>query len=310
MRTICITAAPDLAAEMTRFFDGKLETCLGEVFQNAHRANATRLTVTYELESRKLIVEDDGIGIADPAILLNAGRTAWDLEKIIEPAGCGFFALLDERLFESVTVSSMDWQFLVTPEDRARLREIHCIDAPMRSSTCIELRLVRQWTLDEVKRAVESARAYYPLALSLNGMNLPARTLAGVIHITLPNIGHVYWSPENGWKHPENIETIWACKSLGYHNVDLALEAAAKAAEHPEIARVLLTGKLRWLVNPACGVRPVLPQRDRTADSEALYRAAIAIMTALIAQVVRVGTHSLKTWPDQLAEGFVPERPG
>ncbi|WP_223806856.1 ATP-binding protein [Novosphingobium sp. LASN5T] len=89
--------SPHAISKVTRIFNGTLDDIFNELFQNARRAGATRVTVTAEhMEDACLItVSDDGGGIADPVDLLSLGQSDWSDECRTreDPAGMGFFSL-------------------------------------------------------------------------------------------------------------------------------------------------------------------------------------------------------------------------
>ena len=63
MRTLYATVDDHLLSEIPRFF-GSLEVALTEIFQNAYRAGAQRVLVTWDEEARRLSIADDGPGLA------------------------------------------------------------------------------------------------------------------------------------------------------------------------------------------------------------------------------------------------------
>ena len=115
MKTLYATVDDHLLSEIPRFF-GSLEVALTEIFQNAYRAGAQHVTVTWDEAARMLSIADDGPGLADPGILLVAGRSDWD-GHVIEPAGVGAFAAL--AYAEQITYTSQgagNWRMSVTPD--------------------------------------------------------------------------------------------------------------------------------------------------------------------------------------------------
>ena len=103
-RTIRAYVAREALGKVTRMFDGSTHTQARELLQNARRAGATRVDV--ELTSdpndgtrHRTSIADDGTGIADPALLLAFGKSAWDASVAREdPAGLGLLALSRERV--------------------------------------------------------------------------------------------------------------------------------------------------------------------------------------------------------------------
>ena len=99
--TIRARVSPAAIDKVTRIFNGTLGDILGELFQNARRAGATRIVVdSYASEGERMIrIADDGKGVADPQTLLSLGQSEWSEETKLpeDPAGMGFFALAGRR---------------------------------------------------------------------------------------------------------------------------------------------------------------------------------------------------------------------
>ena len=89
--------SPHAISKVTRIFNGTLDDIFNELFQNARRAGAGRITVTAEHTAGAcfITVSDDGAGIADPVDLLSLGQSDWSDECRAreDPAGMGFFSL-------------------------------------------------------------------------------------------------------------------------------------------------------------------------------------------------------------------------
>ena len=60
--------------ELPQFFQS-LESALAEVLQNAFRAQATHVAFHYDPDGHVLTITDDGVGAADPALLLTGARS-------------------------------------------------------------------------------------------------------------------------------------------------------------------------------------------------------------------------------------------
>jgi hypothetical protein len=74
------------------------DTFIRELIQNARRAQASRVDINYDPESRTLEVADDGVGIASPEDLLVLGDSGFrkNVEQLAEerPFGMGFAAAI------------------------------------------------------------------------------------------------------------------------------------------------------------------------------------------------------------------------
>ena len=89
---------------------GGLRRALLEVFQNAYRAKATRVQIKVNANGSRLIIHDNGVGCADPQLLLHAGVSHIAQPHVIDPAGWGFFSLFNNEVIRAITVESHDWR--------------------------------------------------------------------------------------------------------------------------------------------------------------------------------------------------------
>ena len=102
--TIRAYVAREALGKVTRMFDGSTHTQARELLQNARRAGATRVDVDITPDPggrarHRTRVSDDGCGVADPAIVLAFGKSAWGTGAEREdPAGLGLLALARERV--------------------------------------------------------------------------------------------------------------------------------------------------------------------------------------------------------------------
>ena len=81
MRKIKAQVDPAIIGDLPKYFGG-WEAALREVFQNAYRANATKLDITTNTDEMVITIADNGEGCADPEVLLFAKRSNWDTEKV------------------------------------------------------------------------------------------------------------------------------------------------------------------------------------------------------------------------------------
>ena len=67
-----------------------------ELLQNARRAGASCVGLTYEPKAKRLVVRDDGCGIADFQTLLTLGESGWSeaVQRTEHPFGLGFLQSL------------------------------------------------------------------------------------------------------------------------------------------------------------------------------------------------------------------------
>lgn len=96
-----MNASVSLQVEKTALFQNlrhafSAGAVLGELLQNARRAGATQVSVSFDAGTKTITVEDDGIGISDLQDLLTAAKSGWEEEtKHTEhPFGLGFLSTL------------------------------------------------------------------------------------------------------------------------------------------------------------------------------------------------------------------------
>ena len=87
------------------FGHGTARDSLVELLQNARRAGAGRVSVDIvaEAEGARLVVRDDVVGVADPALLFALGASGWDDAILVreDPAGMGVFSLAGRAVLNS-----------------------------------------------------------------------------------------------------------------------------------------------------------------------------------------------------------------
>lgn len=71
-------------------------TYIAELMQNARRAGATQISITYDEQAERLVIEDDGCGIGDLQHILEVAESGWDEATKAEesPYGIGFLSAL------------------------------------------------------------------------------------------------------------------------------------------------------------------------------------------------------------------------
>jgi hypothetical protein len=117
-RTLPLRAAvgPKVLAQADRYFTNRIADVAIELLQNARRAGASKVEVTFDGVGRTASVTDDGRGLAaDEArllITLGASGNPGAVEHDETPAGMGFFALARR----GATVRCRDWSLDVPPD--------------------------------------------------------------------------------------------------------------------------------------------------------------------------------------------------
>lgn len=307
-----------LLREVPRFFSD-FEVALAEVLQNCHRAEATEVNITYDEEARCLTIADNGPGLADPRGLLCAGDTGWDETRIVDPAGMGAFSLLRPEFVEEVVYTnhgSDDWRLTLTPEiltgAPAMLERISPNGGP---GLTVAMQLAPKQRLDEAM--IARARAFYPMAVRLNGEEIPPhREAQPTVAIDTP-VGRLEWTLPPRYQGVGTPQAIWECRPIVSHSLSTALRDAAEGGPHARrnptrpfhelLARRLLSaGSIRWFIDPACGVRPKLPDRSELIRDQHLDTAARELVETLIQHVEERTRVASEGWSDRLSHNSYP----
>ena len=164
-------------AKVGRLFNGTARDALVELLQNARRAGATRVTVDIagEAEDARLIVRDDGAGVADPALLFALGASGWD-DAIIareDPAGMGVFSLAGR----AVTIRSRargartGWRVVIGPDAWEAGTPLAVEPDRIAHGTEFSIAFAPGWTKDFAHVVADVAR-FYPLPVAFGGCEL------------------------------------------------------------------------------------------------------------------------------------------
>ncbi|MBZ9715814.1 ATP-binding protein [Deinococcus multiflagellatus] len=266
--TVTPRLGPALLREIPRFFGGFGAT-LQELLQNALRAGATEIDFT--LDGLTLTVTDNGCGLADPQVLLTAAESGWGAE-VVEPAGLGALSVLNPEFAAAVTYRSRGWRFTLTPDDFAQGHPVPVEGAPPIAGFQVTVTLRRARTLPEVQRDLVARRGYAPVTVRLNGDPLPPLTPSGT-RLETP-AGPLYLESSTSGREPR---AIWEHFPLGAG----ALKARLQAVGSPVVQALLDQASFTLQLDPACGVRPKLPDRNALLDDEALLRAAQGVAHVL-----------------------------
>ena len=211
-RTIRARIHESAVRRVTRTYAATLAEIFTELLQNARRAGASRVRISVERavveedvpdgETQFAIaVADDGVGIADPAVLLSFGENGWsdELVRREDAAGFGFASLARRGCAVSTRPRSRDGE--TPPGWRVDLAPAHFLGekvasiysdeaAPFPCGTSISF--VASEAPAAVRNAAENAARHYPLPVVFHdrtgdepgdGEELPRRAfLDGAIH--------------------------------------------------------------------------------------------------------------------------------
>ena len=164
---------PDAISRVTRFFNATALDTLNELFQNARRANATRIDVT--IDDGRITVTDDGDGIADPAALLAFGHSEWNAPTAQheDPAGMGLYSLshCDVTIRSRPRDGSPAWQVSLSTDHFLGNREASVEPLP---ADAMSPGASITFTSDTLgKYVVENAARYLLLPVTCNGESVP-----------------------------------------------------------------------------------------------------------------------------------------
>jgi hypothetical protein len=95
-QTVCLQFNESALRRSLKFSFANRDTVVQELLQNAKRAGATAIDVSYDDTTKQLIVSDDGCGIEDFQKLLTVGDSGWNAEVAMReaPYGLGFLSAL------------------------------------------------------------------------------------------------------------------------------------------------------------------------------------------------------------------------
>ena len=182
-RTIRARIHESAVRRVTRTYAATLAEIFTELLQNARRAGASRVGISVERADDEdthptaetpfaIAVADDGVGIADPAVLLSFGENGWsdDLVRREDAAGFGFASLARRGCAVSTRPRSPDretmpgWRIDLAPEHFLGENEASIFadqEAPVPHGTSIS------FTASEapaaVRNAAENAARHYTL---------------------------------------------------------------------------------------------------------------------------------------------------
>lgn len=317
--------SPRVAIEAPRMFSS-FPRALRELFQNAYRAAAKRVDVSWNPKISTLEIKDDGPGIIDPQILLDAGASGWDQERVIEPAGLGFFSLFNPAYVEWVQISSMgagNWHMRFTPSDVRRAVEAGedetkwiQVDKLMEMDGSHGLSIQLGVNLKEIpwinQDMIVEARAQYPYGVFYTEGDktvelLPRTFGSGLIAIETP-VGKVEWEMPyaEGYRHGR---ASWEYVPFFSNHLTRALEAAAQVHPLSALAEIAAHSLNIWYVDPACGVRPQLPERSELIDDDALRSATQVVVDCVVSDMLARAKEDFRTAPARFVSGQSGQAP-
>jgi hypothetical protein len=167
--------AGDAISKVSRLFNASLDDIFAELFQNARRAGATKVSVSqidYPDFGPVICIIDDGPGLNDPKDLFTLGHSAWDehTQSLEDAAGMGFFALAGRRvrIIAQQAGTSRSWVIDATPDGFAGVDPITYVDGPANhDGTTI---LIATKAGENFVSAANHAAQYLPLEVMVDGV--------------------------------------------------------------------------------------------------------------------------------------------
>ena len=167
-------------------------TLVRELLQNARRAGATQVDVSYDDIAKSLIVQDDGHGIAEWQALLSFNESGWDTSLVEHERafGMGFSKVLYAA--SSVTVTSNGKVLAFECEEALAQAELEVLpsDGLFVRGTTVQLNGVDLTGLD---RLIERMVRGFPIPVRFNGVSMERRHATDQLTLTeVDDVGHVY----------------------------------------------------------------------------------------------------------------------
>lgn len=162
----------------------------GEAMQNARRAGATHVSFDYDKSGDELVIQDDGIGIADFKDLITVAESGWDdaLQQDERPFGMGFFSIAFAA--ERVKVESKGKQIEFAVDDLIAKRHITVEKGSFLGGTRVTLIGFKLGNM----RVEDALRAYasgFPLPVRFNGLDLPRPDAQAALPGVMTEVGFV-----------------------------------------------------------------------------------------------------------------------
>ena len=305
-RTIRARIHETAVKRVTRIYAATLSEILLEALQNSRRAGATRVRISVSAPTARpdeiaattdetrltVTIADDGMGIADPAVLLSFGENGWDdtLVRREDAAGFGFASLARRNC--AVSSRPRSWNGETLPGWCVELEPAHFLgeaeaevhahhEAPYPHGTAISFEATE--AAAAIRNAAENAARHYPLPVVFEDCTeddtagpeeLPRRAfLDGAVHAE-PWRGLVFGVFRNrhdGYRDPD-LNFFGLTLAVGLPTVETVHGATwtvlADVADCPDLELVLPARKE--------AVENAFLQEMRDAARLAIYRAMAA----------------------------------
>lgn len=175
--TVRTTVSAAALAKVGRLFNGTARDALIELLQNARRAGASRVSVDIvnDAEDVRLVVRDDGAGVADPALLFALGASGWDeaIARREDPAGMGVFSLAGRAVVirSRARGAPAGWRVAIDPDAWESGAPLAVEHDPIAGGTEFRIAFPAGWNKD-FEHVVADVARYHPLAIEFGGREL------------------------------------------------------------------------------------------------------------------------------------------
>ena len=178
--------------KVTRLFSAGLADIFTETLQNSRRGGANRVAATIEQDgdSTRVTLIDDGVGIADPAVLLTFGESNWKagIAEAEDPAGFGLLALSRRGCMLRWRVPGGDpspgYRLVLEPAHFLGRDAAHVVpddSAPWPHGTAVTFEASE--APHAVRAFLETAARHYPLPVTIGDETVERRAfLDGALH--------------------------------------------------------------------------------------------------------------------------------
>ena len=270
---------------VTRIYASTLSDVFLEALQNSRRAGATQVRISVVAPTGNaahsaagagetplaVTIADDGVGIADPAVLLSFGENGWSdhLVRREDAAGFGFASLSRRGCTVSSRPRSPDGQTMpgwivdLSPAHflGERDAEVHTDDsAPFPHGTSISFRATEPAAA--VRNAAENAARHYPLRVTFADGTADARGRRGAAAPRLPRTARSMPSTGSGLAFG-----VFRNRRTGYNDPDLnffGLTLPVQPAHHRDRPRRGLDRARRCRRLPRTGTGAAGQERSRS----------------------------------------------
>lgn len=195
MKTVAMKVNQANLVKSLKFSFTNKTTVLGELMQNARRANATQVVFEFAPGTKILRVTDDGCGIDSIDTLLTVAESGWDADVVAEehPFGIGFLSAL--FACRHLTVVSKSGRISVDTDDVLSFKPVTVIPVTDWNGITSITMLGVDLELKDVQDTLNRLSRGFPIPVSLNDVFLDRQyALDSGLRFVETKIGAIYLS--------------------------------------------------------------------------------------------------------------------